>query len=143
MSPDELPQRFLAEIDKRAADDRYIDGLEERELLQIAIQHGFGPDWARQVLTDACRERGYVVEAAVVRLIRDRLKAAVDAGGRLTRGRFERVVGDALGAVRGTARTDADVRRLVVTTMEDAGLNRIKRGWFGDWYGRLKRELGV
>lgn len=143
MSPDELQQRFLAEIEKRAADDRYIDGVEERELLQIAIQHGFATDRARQFLADVCRQRGYVIEAAVVRLVRDRLRTATGADGRLDRSGFERVVADTRGAVAGTARTDRDVRKLVVTTMEDAGITRVRTGWFGNWYRRLKRELGV
>jgi hypothetical protein len=143
MSPDQLHQRFLAEIEKRAVDDKYIDGVEERELLQIAIQHGFGTDWARTFLADVCKRKGYVIEAAVVQLIRERLKAATRVDGTIDRVGFERVVTDAVGAVSGTTRTPRDVRTLVVTTLEDAGSPRVKRGWFSNWYARMKRDLGV
>ena len=143
MSPDELQGRFLAEIEKRAVDDKYIDGIEERELLQIAIQHGFGTDWARTFLADVCRQKGYVIEASVVRLIREKLKAATRSDGTIDRGGFERVVTDAVQAVAGTTRTPRDVRALVVTTLEDAGTPRVKAGWFTNWYARLKKELGV
>jgi|SRR5579883_2466675 len=143
MSPDELQQRFLSEIEKRAVDDKYIDGIEERELLQIAIQHGFGTEWARTTLADVCRQRGYVIEASVVRLIREKIRAATRSDGTIDRGGFERVVADAVSAVSGTTRTDRDVRRLVVTTMEDAGSTRVKAGVFSNWYARMKKELGL
>jgi hypothetical protein len=143
MSPDQLHERFLTEIEKRAVDDKYIDGIEERELLQIAIQHGFGTDWARTFLADVCKRKGYVIEASVVQLIRDKLKAATRADGTIDRAGFERVVTDAAGAVSGTTRTNRDVRALVVTTLEDTGSPRVKRGWLTNWYARLKRELGL
>jgi hypothetical protein len=143
MSPDELQQRFLAEIEKRAVDDKYIDGIEERELLQIAIQHGFGTDWARTFLAEVCRQKGYVIEGSVVQLIRDRLRAATRADGKIDRAGYEGVVADARRAVSGTAKSDRDVRLLVVTTMEDTGATKVKAGWLWNWYARQKRNLGV
>jgi hypothetical protein len=142
MTPDELRTRFLEEIDRRGRDDKYIDGVEERELLQIAVQHGFATDAARQFLTATCQERGYVIEAAVVARIRDKLRSA-GADGWLRRAGFEGVVADALSAVSGTTRTDRDVRRLVVTTMEDAGTPRARREWLRDWFRRVKKEVGL
>ena len=143
MSPDELQARFLSEIEKRAVDDKYIDGIEERELLQIAIQHGFGTEWARTFLADVCRRKGYVIEASVVQLIRDRVRAAARADGTIDRTGFEQVVEDARRAVAGTTRTDRDVRALVVTTLEDAGPARVRAGFFTNWYARMKKELGL
>jgi hypothetical protein len=32
---------------------------------------------------------------------------------------------------------------MIVTLMEDSGHNKVKTGWFKDWYARLKRELGM
>ena len=140
MSPDELRERFLGEIDRRGTDDRYIDGIEERELLQIAVQHGYAADAARALLTDACRARGYVVEAAVVALVRERLRLLQ---GRINQAAFEHIVGDAALATRTTTRTDRDVRRLVLTTMGDDGNLSVKRGLFRDWYARQRREAGL
>jgi hypothetical protein len=143
MSPDELSQRFVAEIEKRAVEDKYIDGIEERELLQIAIQHGFGTDWARTFLSDVCRQKGYVIEASVVRVIREKLRAAARSDGTIDKGGFEGVVADARKELAGTARTDRDARVLVVTTMEDTGAVKARRGLFTNWYARVKKELGV
>jgi hypothetical protein len=63
--------------------------------------------------------------------------------GKIDRDGFERVVAVAREAVSGTTRTERDVRRLVVTTMEDAGSTRVKAGMFSNWYARIKREVGL
>lgn len=143
MSPDELQQRFTDEIEKRAVDDKYIDGNEERELLQIALQHGFPTDWARNFLVEVCRTRGYAIEAAVVQLVRERLRSATLSDGRIDWRGFKSVVAEAKLAVAGTSKTESEIRKLVVTTMEDTGLNRVKTGWLGNWYRKLKRDVGA
>lgn len=143
MSPEELHSRYVAEIEKRGFDDKYIDGVEERELMQIAIQHGFPLERARGFLTDVCKEKGYVIEATVVQLIRDMLKSQAGGKGSVARAGFEAVVRAALGLVAGTTRGERDVRKLVVTTMDDTGIARAKKWWTRDWYSRMKRDLGV
>lgn len=138
MTTDELRNRFLSEIDRRGINDKYIDGIEERELLQIGVQHGFTLEQARTFLVEACRERGYVIEAQVVQRIRDSLRRQDG----IDRRDFERLVRETLPAVAGTTRTENDLRRLVLTTLDDGGA-RIRRGWFSDWYARAKREVGA
>jgi hypothetical protein len=137
MTAEELQQRFVAEIEKRAVDDKYIDGLEERELLQIGLQHGYSTEQARSFLVAVCAQRGYVIEAAVVQRIRESLRRRE----RINRQSFEDIVNETRPAIAGTTRNDSDLRRLVVTTLDDSAA-RIRRGWFSDWYARLKRDLG-
>ena len=141
MSPDEIHNRFVNEIEKRGNDDRYIDGLEERELMQIAIQHGFSPDWARQALTEVCQQKGFIIEAAVVQRVRERLKATVFPDGQLDKQGFESLVSEVRTVLQGTTRTDPEIRRLVVNTIDDLGTIRVKTGWFRNWYLQLKRQL--
>jgi hypothetical protein len=43
----------------------------------------------------------------------------------------------------GGKKSDRQVKTLIVQVMEDSGNNRVRRGWFGNWYVSLKRELGV
>lgn len=143
MSPDELHARYVAEIENRGRDDKYIDGVEERELMQIAIQHGFSAERARSLLVDVCRERGYVIEATVVQLIRDQLATTGRTDRRINRSAFDAVVNQAVGEVRGTTRTRNDVLKLVVAAMDDGGFTRAKTWWGRDWYSRLKRDLGI
>jgi hypothetical protein len=138
MTADELHERFLAELDRRGADDNYIDGVEERELLQIAVQHGFAAEAGRKYLFDAARGRGYVVEAAVLRAVADELRQSAP----LNRGGYERCVATAKAAVAGTTRTDRDVRRLVVAAVDDTA-TPVRRGWFGDWWRRERRAIGL
>ena len=143
LTPDELKARFLREIDRRGGTDRYIDTDEERELLQIALAYGFDTTRGRSFLADACRSRGYVVE----RDLRDRLReqlAGLTAGGHpLTRSDYERLVKETVAAVAGTPRTEQDVRRLVLTVIEDSPGVRVKTGWLKDWHASQRRRAGL
>jgi len=142
MSPEEIRTRFVDEIKLRAYDDKYIDKNEEREILQIAIQHGIGLDPARELLAEVCQREGYVLESALFRLIKDQAAAAAGPAGKVDQKAFDRIVQDATAAAQGR-RSDRDLKKMVVTVMEDQGLDRAKSGWFGDWYAALKRDLGM
>src|SRR5258708_4316262 len=98
MTSEELRQRFVNEIEKRAVEDKYIDGLEERELLQIGVQHGYTTEQARGFLVEVGRERGYVIEGAVVQRIRESLGQRA----RMDRREFELLVRETRPAVAGT-----------------------------------------
>jgi hypothetical protein len=142
MSPDAIQARFVDEIKLRAYDDRYIDKNEEREILQIAIQHGIGIDAARADLAHVCDQNGYVLESTLMTRIRTQAEAAVAAAGRLDREAFDRIFDDARKHVQGR-KNDRELKKIAVLVIEDAGLNRVKAGWFTDWYGAIKRELGM
>lgn len=136
MTSDELQQRFIAEIEKRGVEDKYIDGLEERELMQIGLQHGYSSEQARSFLINICKEKGYVIEAAVVQRIRESLRRH----GSVSRRGFDEIVNETRPVIAGTTRNERDLRKLVLNTLDDSAA-RIRRGWFSDWYARLKRDL--
>ncbi len=142
MTADEVGQRLMAEIERRALNDRYIDRDEEREVLQFAVQMGCGHDDAKAELARLCEARGYVIESAVLGVIADQLATAMANDGKIDRAEFERAF-DATKQAMGGVKPDAEVRKLLVQTMEDTGTNRIKRGLFGDWYAKVKKEVGV
>ena len=134
MSPDAIQARFVDEIKLRAYDDRYIDKNEEREILQIAIQHGIRIDAARADLAHVCDRNGYVLESTLMARVRTQAEAAVAAAGHLDRGAFDRILEDARKHVQGR-KNDRELKKMAVLVIEDAGLNRVKAGWFTDWYG--------
>lgn len=138
----DVKTRLLKEIHLRGYDDHYIDRNEEREILQIALQLGVGYDAARADMTTVCAESGYVLESAVVRAMGDHLTALVNRQGKIDRNGFERIVTEGLTLMQGK-KTDREVRAMLVTMMEDSGQNKVKKGWFNDWYRTLKKELGV
>jgi len=143
MSIDDIKKRFVDEVKLRAYDDRYIDRIEEREILQIAIQLGVSIDSARPALLQVCDEQGFVVESRVIKLIKDRLQSAAGADGEVDRPLFEAAVAAAKTAVDGK-KNDREVKRMVLRVMEETGNNKVKTGWFSrNWYASLKRELGV
>ena len=142
MSLDDIKTRFIDEIKLRAYDDRYIDRNEEREILQIAIQQGIGIDAARAALAQVCEQEGYVLESALWRFLKEQAEAAAGPGRRLDQPAFDRIVQNAQEAAQGR-RTERDLKKMVVTVMEDTGIERAKSGWFTDWYAAVKRDLGM
>lgn len=142
MSVDDIKKRFVNEIKLRAYDDKYIDKNEEREILQIAIQLGVGIDSARLALVQVCEESGYVVESLVLRQIKEQVAAAASRDGMVSQQEFEAVFQNIRRLLEGK-KNDREVKRMIVTVMEDTGYNKVKRGWFSNWYAALKQDLGV
>lgn len=142
MSIDDIKKRFVDEIKLRAYDDRYIDKNEEREILQIAIQLGVGIDGARAALIQVCDENGFVIESLIVKLIKDQVQAAAGSEGTVDQGVFESVFANAKKAINGK-KNDREVKRMIVHIMEETGNNKVRAGWFRNWYSSLKKDLGV
>jgi hypothetical protein len=142
MSIDDIKKRFVDEIKLRAYDDKYIDKIEEREILQIAIQLGVSIDSARPALFQVCNENDFVVESVIVKLIKDQFAAAGGDGAKIDRRQFDAVFA-AVKKAMGGKKTDREIQKLIVTVMENTGHNRVKTGWFSNWYTRLKKDLGV
>ncbi|MBM3981412.1 MAG: hypothetical protein FJ304_14220 [Planctomycetes bacterium] len=140
MTVDTIKRRLVEEIKLRGYEDKYIDRAEEREILQLAITLGVTIESAQAALVEVCAEHGYVQETAVFRMIREHLDAAAGAGA-IDRREFDAVFERARAAVQGK-KNDRAVKAMVVAVMEDAG-NRVRTGWFRNWYADLKRELGV
>lgn len=139
MTEDDIKKRFISEIELRGYDDKYIDRNEEREILQIAIQLGVGVENAKLALVQVCEERGYIIESAVARQIRRDVESA---GGKVDRRGFEAIFENTRKAVQGK-KNDRDIKLMIVNVMEDTGNNRVKTGWFTNWYASMKRDLGV
>lgn len=142
MSVDEIKQRFVNEIKLRAYDDKYIDRNEEREILQIAIQLGVGIDSARLALVQVCEENGYIVESLVLKQIKEQVAAAASTDGMVSQTEFDAIFQTIRRLLEGK-KNDRAIKRMIVTVMEDTGYNKVKRGWFGNWYAALKQDLGV
>ena len=142
MSDDEIKKRFVSEIELGGYDDKYIDRNEEREILQIAIQLGVSIDNARLALAQVCEEKGFLIESAIARQIRQDVETAAGARGKVDRHEFDAILENTRKAVQGK-KNDRDIQKMIVTVMEDTGNNRVKTGWFSNWYASLKKDLGL
>jgi hypothetical protein len=142
MSLDEIKKRFVDEVKLRGYDDRYIDKIEEREILHIAIQQGIGIEPARGALAQVCEREGYVLESTLLKLIKDRLESAAGNDGKIDLKEFDTIFADVKMAAQ-SRRNDRELKKMIILVMEDTGLNRVKTGWFSDWYSSLKRDLGM
>ena len=142
MSIDEIKKRFVNEIKLRAYDDKYIDKNEEREILQIAIQLGASIDSARGALVQVCDDNNYVMESQLLKQIKDQVEAAMGDDGRIDQKEFDMIFHTVKKSAQGK-KNDREVKKMIVQIMEDTGNNKVKKGWFSDWYTTLKRDLGM
>lgn len=142
MALDDIKKRFVDEIKLRAYDDKYVDKNEEREILQIAIQQGISIDSARSALQQVCEHQGYVLESSLVKTIKDQVETAAGNDGKVDQKEFELIFQN----VRKTAdgkKNDREIKKMIITVMEDTGLNKVKTGWFSDWYAAMKKDLAM
>jgi hypothetical protein len=142
MSIDDIKKRFVDEIKLRAFDDKYIDKIEEREILQIAIQLGVSIDSARPALVQVCDENSFVVETVIVKRIKEQLEAAMAQRGLIDRPTFDGIFKSVKPAMAGK-KNDREIQKLIVRVMEESGNNKVKTGWLNNWYASLKKDLGV
>ncbi len=136
-----IQKRFIDEINLRGYDDKYIDKNEEREILQIAIHQGISVDVARTALAEVSAKQGYVLESDLLRMVNGECQSAAANNGKIDRMRFETILQTLRNAAQGR-RADAELKKLVVLGIEDNGL-KIQSGWFFNWYGAIKREIGM
>ncbi len=142
MSIDEVKKRFVNEIKLRAYDDKYIDKGEEREILQIAIQLGVSIDSARSALVQVCDEHNYVMETSVLKQIKDQVETAAGNDGMVDQKEFELIFANIRKAMQ-SKKNDREIKKMIVSVMEETGNNKIKKGWFSNWYAALKTDLGM
>ena len=142
MELDEIKKRFVNEIKLRAYDDKYIDKGEEREILQIAIQLGVSIDSARSALIQVCDENNYVMETVVLKQIKDQIEAAAGNDGMVDQKEFDLIFANIRRSMQ-NKKNDREVKRMIVTVMEETGNNKVKKGWFSNWYATLKQDLGM
>ena len=142
MALDDLKRRFVDEIKLRAYDDKYIDKNEEREILQIAIQQGVSIDSARSALAQVCENQGYVMESELIKQIKSQVEVAAGNDGRVDQKEFDLIFQNIKRMAQGK-KNDREIKKMIVQVMEDTGNNKVKTGWFSDWYAALKRDLGM
>lgn len=142
MNEEDIKKRFVNEIKLRAYDDKYIDKNEEREILEIAIRHDIGIEAARAVLFLVCEENNYVIESVILKLIKDQVETAAGNDGMVDKKEFELIFGNVKRSMQGK-KNDREIKKMIVQVMENTLNNRIKRGWFTDWYTSMKRDLGM
>ena len=142
MDVGDLKKRFVNEIKLRAYEDKYVDRNEEREILQIAIQSGITIDSARSALAHVCEENDYVLESTVVKAMKDQIEAAAGNDGKVDQKEFEMIFQNAKRQMKGK-KNDNIIKKMIVTLMDETGNNKVRTGWFSDWYTTMKKDLGM
>ncbi len=142
MSIEDVKRRFVDEIKLRAYDDKYIDKNEEREILQVAIQQGITIDSARSALAQVCENHNYVLESVLVKMMKDQIDAAMGNDGKIDQKEFDLIFQNIKRAAN-SKKNDRELKKMIVSVMEETGNNKVKTGWFSDWYTAMKKDLGM
>ena len=140
MDLDSVKKRFVEEVKLRAYDDKYIDKNEEREILQIALQQGVGVDGARAALAQVCDANGYVLESKVLSEIKDLMDTFASNDGKVDEKEFNDCVTQLKKRCQGK-KNDLQCKRMVIEIIEDNAY-KTSKGWFSDWYSRVKKDAG-
>src|SRR5439155_25156135 len=98
-------------------------------------------DSARSTLAHVCDDHGYLLESEILKAIKAQVENSI-ASGKIDRHGFDRIFQFAKAKIQGK-KNDTQVKRLIVQVMEDSGLNKVKTGWFSNWYATMKKEIGM
>lgn len=142
MSLDDVKKRFVDEIKLRAYDDKYVDKNEEREILQVAIQQGISIDSGRSALAQVCEHNGYILESEILREVKAQVETAAGNDGKVDEKEFQLIFQNTKRKMN-NKKNDILIKRMIVEVMEDSGLNKVKTGWFSNWYAAMKKEIGM
>jgi hypothetical protein len=138
---DEIKKRFVEEVKLRAYDDKYIDRTEEREILQIALQNGISVDSARAALAQVCDAQDYVLESKVITNLKDILETSASNDGKIDEKEFHDAILNCKKWTKGK-KNDVQCKKMVIEIIEDASW-KTSKGWFSDWYTKIKKEVGM
>lgn len=141
MTLDEVKKRFVEEVKLRAYDDKYIDKNEEREILQIALQAGITVDSARSALAQVCESNNYVLEATVLKQIKDLIDIQAGNDGKIDEKEFNDAVSLCKKATQGK-KNDVTCKKMVISVIDDNAY-KVKTGLFSNWYSRVKKDVGM
>src|SRR5213080_4482443 len=141
MDLEAVKKRFVEEVKLRAYDDKYIDKNEEREILQIALQHGVTVDSARAALAQVCETNGYVLESAALAAVKDMIAIQAANDGKIDEKEFNDAVALLKMRTQGK-KNEIQVKRMVLEVIDDNNY-KIKTGWLSNWHSRVKKEVGM
>src|SRR5437660_9355108 len=141
MDLDSIKKRFVEEVKLRAYDDKYIDRNEEREILQIALQNGVSVDSARASLAQVCEAQDYALESRVITQLKDILDTSASNDGHIDEKEFNDAVLNCKKWTKGK-KNDVQCKKMVIELIDDAAF-KTSKGWFSDWFSRIKKEVGV
>jgi len=141
MNLDDVKKQFVEQVKLRAYDDKYIDKNEEREILQMALQHGVTVDSARAALAQVCESQGYVLESVAIKAVKEMIDIQAKNDGKID----EKEFGDAVSLLKVRTegkKNDLQCKRMVIEIIDENSY-KIKTGLFSNWYTRTKREVGM
>jgi len=134
-------EQFVEQVKLRAYDDKYIDKNEEREILQIALQHGITVDSARAALAQVCESNGYVLESSALKAVKEMIEIQANNDGKIDQKEFNDCVTTCKKQTQGK-KNDVQCKRMVIEIIQDNAF-KVKQGMFNHWYDKVKKDVGM
>ena len=75
-------------------------------------------------------------------MLQDQIEVASGNDGKVDQKEFDLIFQNAKKSALGK-KNDRELKKMIITVMEDTGLNKVKTGWFSDWYTTMKKDLGM
>ena len=141
MNLDEVKRQFVEQVKLRAYDDKYIDKNEEREILQMALQHGVTVDSARAALAQVCDTQGYVLESSALAAVKEMIQIQANNDGKIDEKEFNDAVSQCKKRTQGK-KNDVQCKRMVLEVIEENSF-KVKTGMFSNWHARVRKEVGL
>ena len=70
------------------------------------------------------------------------IETAAGNDGKVDQKEFDLIFQNAKRQMNGK-KNDRELKKMIITVMEETGNNKVKTGWFSDWYTAMKRDLGM
>lgn len=139
-SCDLIKNDLIDAVKQRGKSDSYIDRIEEREILQFALQKGLMLDQGHQVLLEVCHQNNYIMESHLLEDILEQIKSFAKGGNGLTEKFFVEMTKKLLLNSKGYLETQ-NAQEMIVSLIEDNGIE-IETGFFGNnWFLKIKKNL--
>lgn len=129
-----IKQKFVEHVKLRGFDDKYIDKIEEKEILQQGIDMGLAVETARIALIQTCENLTYVLESELDKKTKEFL-GMYAKDGFIEKKQFQDIVSLIEKAAQGKINA-AQCTAKVKTIMQDLAY-KPKEGMFDKWFAKV------
>ncbi len=134
---DSIKSQFIEFIKLQGFDDKFIDRVEEKRILEVGVKNGISVEESLAILKEVAEEKGLVVERNAEEQTSAFLQNALDNDGLINKKEFEEAVSLFRSATKGKIR-DPDIKQRLKQMMLDKEW-KPKEGLFsgGSWFSNL------
>lgn len=136
MTTSSVIDRLNHEIGLRTFSDRFLDREEEREVRLIAERMSL--EGIEAHIQEICQKQSIIREASLRSQIELQIESLFGKAGKIDEPGFIAVCA---AVNRDQIIPEREVKKIVISVMQDLKRTNVRRGWFSNWFTSLKNEL--